>query len=58
MKTIILLIIIAFSLFLVTKLPETPRTSDKELCIAKGGVPIMNWNETQLKDCKFNDKTN
>lgn len=32
---------------------ETRLERSVRLCETKGGVPILNWNESQLTDCKL-----
>ena len=55
MKNIILILFILVAFILL--LSVIPERSDadiaKDLCLQKGGVPIMNWNNSALKDCKL-----
>ncbi len=37
---------------IMTDEKETRPKTPEERCIEKGGVPIMNWNDSYLKDCK------
>lgn len=47
--TMIAIVIIAFSF--------SPKTSE-EVCSEQGGIPILNWNNSKLKDCIFPTKDN
>ncbi len=53
---LILILLIAGLATLAVVFPEQQEKSNKELCLEKGGVPIMNWNNSYLKDCKFSQE--
>ena len=54
MKQITLGIFIAIIVILFINVMPTKSDADiaKELCLEKGGIPIMNWNNSALKYCK------
>lgn len=47
---ILLIVLLVLAYFATISIPEQP--DYEKLCLEKGGVPIMNWNNSQLKDCK------
>ena len=51
---IITIIILLFLSYIFWNLPEG-KTSE-QICLEKGGIQIMNWNNSDLKNCIFNNQ--
>lgn len=48
----VIIIILTMMMILIILFPDIK--TDRQICIEKGGIPIMNWNNSALRDCKRN----